>query len=372
MRPKPEVSIRRARAADAARLATIAEAAFARYVSLIGRRPLPMDEDHAPAIERGHALVAVCDGDVCGFATFDLTPPVAQLTTVAVAPDAQLRGVGRALIAAVEDRARAAGVRSLALYTNAAMTANVALYPRLGYAETGRRHEGGFDRVFFEKALAPATAKRGSVDGIYGRRVGASGARVDTADPLLFDIETPCDLATLLPGARAVRLEVGFGGGEHLIDHARREPEIGLIGVEPFETGLARAVRAAHENGLTNVRFHQGDARLVLDWLPAASLGRVDVLYPDPWHKQRHWKRRFISGPGLDRLARVVVPGGTVRFASDIASYVKWTRDHVAAHPAFTLADDSADPWPHWPGTRYEEKARREGRASRYLTLARR
>lgn len=331
-----------------------------------------MDENHAAAIARGGVLVAVCDSAVCGFATFRMARPTAELVTVAVAPDAQHRGIGRALIEAVEEHARATGARALTLYTNAAMAANLALYPRLGYAETAREREDGFDRVHFEKPLPPAMAKRGSVDGIYGRRVGASGARVDPADPLLFDIEAPCDLAALLPGARAVRLEVGFGGGEHLIDHALHEPGVGLIGIEPFETGLARAVRAAHERGLANVRFHQGDARLVLDWLPPASLERVDVLYPDPWHKQRHWKRRFISAPGLDRLARVLVPGGTVRFASDIAGYVKWTRDHVDAHADFTLSDDSAEPWPGWPGTRYEDKARREGRVSRYLTLARR
>ncbi len=370
-RPKSDVSIRRARPADADRLAVIAEEAFAPYIAAIGRRPAPMDEAHADAIARGEALVAVADGAVRGFATYALARPTASLITVAVTPAAQGQGVGSALIEAVEERARAAGAGTLALYTNAAMAGNLALYRARGYTEVARRHEEGFDRVFFEKPLAPAMAKRGSVDGIYGRRVGASGLRVDPADPLLFDIDRPCDLAALLPGKRAVRLEVGFGGGEHLIEHAGREPEVGLIGIEPFETGLARAVRAAREAGLANVRFHQGDARQVLDWLPPAALERVDVLYPDPWHKQRHWKRRFISTPGLDRLARVVVPGGTVRFASDIAGYVKWTRDHVAAHPQFSLTQDSETPWPHWPGTRYEDKARREGRPSRYLTLTR-
>lgn len=371
--PAPsEVSIRRARPSEAASLAAIAEGAFAPFVPAIGRRPAPMDEDHTRAIDEGRALVAIIDRKVAGYATFRLVPPRAELLTVAVAPGEQGQGLGRALIGAVEDRARAAGARTLALYTNVKMTANLALYPHLGFVETDRRDEGGFARVFFEKILAPAMATKGSVDGLYGRRVGASGARVDNADPFLFTLDKPCDLPAMFPGARAVRLEVGFGGGEHLIDHAAREPQVGLIGVEPFETGLARAVRLAHERGLLNVRFHQGDARMVLDWLPAASLERVDVLYPDPWHKQKHWKRRFISGPGLDRLARVVAPGGVVRFASDIDAYVKWTRAHVDAHEAFTLEEDSGDPWPHWTRTRYEAKARREGRTSRYLTIVRR
>lgn len=330
-----------------------------------------MDEDHAGAIARDGALVAIEDGAPCGFATFRAERPVSQLVTVAVLPSHQGRGIGAALVAAVEARARAAGASAIALYTNAAMTENLALYPRLGYAETGRRHEDGFDRVHFEKRLPPATAQKGSVDGLYGRRVGASGARVDPDDPRLFTLDALADPAALFPPVRAVHLEVGFGGGEHLIDRARREPDIGLLGVEPYETGLARALRAAREHGLANVRFHQGDAREVLDRLPAGSLGRVDVLYPDPWHKQRHWKRRFISAPGLDRVARALVPGGILRFASDIDTYVGWTRAHVEAHPAFTLTGDSAEPWPHWPGTRYEEKARREGRTSRYLTIER-
>lgn len=332
---------------------------------------MPMDEDYAAAILRGDALVAVADGEIVGLATFSTAPPVAKLTTVAVLPERQGEGIGPMLVSAVEARARAAGARRIALYTNAKMTANIALYPRLGYTETGRVSEKGFERVNFEKALPPAMAVKDSVDGLYGRRVGASGARVDRADPLLFGIDTPCDLASMFGPVRAVRLEVGFGGGEHLIDHALRMPETGFIGVEPYETGLARAARAAHEAGLANLRLHQGDARLVLDWLPDASLERVDVLYPDPWHKQRHWKRRFISAPGLDRLARVLSPGGELRFASDIESYVKWTRAHVAAHAAFTLERDSADPWPHWPGTRYEAKAIREGRPPRYLTIRR-
>ncbi|MEO1103667.1 MAG: GNAT family N-acetyltransferase [Pseudomonadota bacterium] len=329
-----------------------------------------MDEDRATAIVAGNALVLIEDGEIAGYATARLEPPRAELITVAVAPTHQGHGLGRALIEAVEERARAAGANALALYTNAAMTGNLALYPKLGFRETGRQKEAGFNRVYFEKALAPAMVVRPSVDGLYGRRKGPGKARVDPADPWLLDLSIPFSAAHF-SSMRPLRLEVGFGAGEHLIHHAGTAPDVGLIGVEPFQTGLARAIRDARAAGLTNVRFSSADAREVLDWLPEGALERVDVLYPDPWHKQKHWKRRFISAPGLDRLARALRQGGTVRFASDIDSYVRWTRAHVAAHPAFELAADSRHPWEGWPGTRYEAKARREGRPSRYLTLQR-
>ena len=373
-RAKSDATIRKAGPADRDRLAAIAEAAFAPYVAAIGRRPAPMDEDLGPALARGEGGVASVDDEVVGYAAYTLPHAPgepATLDTIALEPFAQGRGIGAALIAAVESHARAAGVRVLALYTNAKMTANLSLYPALGFVETGRRAEAGFDRVFFEKALPPATVTRPAVDGLYGRRRGQSAARVPDRHPRLVDIAVPFDRENLFPGARVLRLEVGFGGGEHLLDHAAREPDIGLLGAEPFETGLARALARADELGLANLRFFGGDARRLIEWLPDAALERVDVLYPDPWHKQRHWKRRFISADGLDRLARVIAPGGTVRFASDIPGYVKWTRDHVAAHPAFSLVGDSDAPWSHWPGTRYEAKAFREGRTPRYLTLLR-
>lgn len=330
-----------------------------------------MDEDFGAAVEAGLALVSMSQGVVDGYATFHLGGAHIDLVTVAVAPSAQGAGVGRALIDAVEDRGRAAGKTSVRLYTNAAMTDNLTYYPRLGYHEVDRRTEAGFSRVYFEKSLPPAMATKGAVEGLYGRRLGQSGRRAPDDHPRKLDLSVPFDKAALFPAARVIRLEVGFGGGEHLIDHAKRAPDVGLMGAEPFETGLARAIADAQAHQLTNLRLFGGDARDIIDWLPNAVLDRVDVLYPDPWPKQRHWKRRFISAEGLDRLARVVVPGGTVRFASDIDSYVRWTRAHVAAHASFTLEDDSPTPWDDWPGTRYEAKALREGRPPRYLTLRR-
>lgn len=365
-----DLTVRPATPDDLAALKAIAEAAFAPYVARIGRRPAPMDAAFEDAIAAGDVLVAERAGIVVGYAAARCRAPVAELDAVAVRPEAQGGGTGTALVAAAEARARGAGAHTMALYTNAAMERNLRLYPRLGYRMVGRRAQEGFDRVFFEKTLSPppAIATRPAVEGLFGRR-RVHGHRPD-ATYARYALDLGAPPAALFPG-RALRLEVGFGAGEHLVHHALGAPEIGLIGVEPFETGVRRAVRALEENGLGNVRLFMGDARDVLDWLPPAALERVDILYPDPWPKRRHWKRRFVSVAGLDRLARALGPGSTVRFASDIASYMDWTRAHVAAHPAFTLAADSDTAWPGWPGTRYEAKALREGRRPRYLTLRR-
>jgi tRNA (guanine-N7-)-methyltransferase len=138
---------------------------------------------------------------------------------------------------------------------------------------------------------------------------------------------------------------------------------------------MAKALAGIEAGGLRNVRLSADEATEVLDWLPPAALDRVDLLYPDPWPKQRHFKRRFVSAENLARLARVLRAGGTFRFASDIASYVEWTLRHVTDCPDFAWtaerADDWRRPWPGWPGTRYEAKARREGRLPTYLTFRR-
>ena len=174
---------------------------------------------------------------------------------------------------------------------------------------------------------------------------------------------------------RELRLEIGFGGGEHLRHQARGEPEIGFIGVEPFLNGFAKMVAAVAADGLRNVRLFAGDAAMLLERLPAASLARVDLLYPDPWPKRRHWKRRFVSPANLDLLARVLAPGGEFRFASDIPSYVDWALSHLLRRQDFAWTAETADdwrlPWPGWPSTRYEAKALREGRSPAYLTFQR-
>ena len=221
-------------------------------------------------------------------------------------------------------------------------------------------------------------------DTLYGRRVGKPLSprraalmqevfprlRIDPAAP------PPEDLAALFAHApERVHLEIGFGGGEHLVASAAGDPEAGFIGVEPFLNGMAKAVAAVADRGLANVRLFDGDAARLLAWLPAASLDRVDLLYPDPWPKKRHWKRRFVSEENLAEIARVLEPGGVFRFVSDIPAYVAWTLAHVLPRSDLSWtaerAVDWAQPFPGWPGTRYEAKAVRAGRTPTYLEFRR-
>ena len=186
----------------------------------------------------------------------------------------------------------------------------------------------------------------------------------------------PAEIASLFDKRpERIRLEIGFGGGEHLIHRAIEQPATAFIGVEPFVNSMAKLVGRIEETGARNIRLYDDDATVILDWLPDASLDQIDLLYPDPWPKKKHWKRRFVSAVNLDRFARVLKPGGHFCFASDIDTYVNWTLVHCGAHPAFVWTADNAVDWlapfEGWPGTRYEAKARREGRSSAYLTFRR-
>jgi tRNA (guanine-N7-)-methyltransferase len=194
--------------------------------------------------------------------------------------------------------------------------------------------------------------------------------RVDLAQP------APADLASLFPVAvEKLRLEVGFGGGEHLVHRAVENPSTGFIGVEPFVNSMAKLLGRVDELELRNIRVYDDDATQLLDWMPEASIDHIDLLYPDPWPKTRHWKRRFVSDVNLSRFHRVLKPGGIFCFASDIDTYVDWTLQHCRDHGGFEwTAEEPADwltPFANWPGTRYEAKARREGRSSAYLTFRR-
>ncbi|WP_306117356.1 MULTISPECIES: tRNA (guanine(46)-N(7))-methyltransferase TrmB [unclassified Roseitalea] len=189
-------------------------------------------------------------------------------------------------------------------------------------------------------------------------------------------VPAPADIARLFPHSpQTVVLEIGFGGGEHLLAHARRRPEAGFIGVEPFVNSMAKLLVALERTPAPNIRVYDDDATQLLDWLPDASIDEIDLLYPDPWPKPRHFKRRFVNRTNLDRFARVMKPGGVFRFASDIDSYVNWTLRHVGGHRCFAWtarrARDWRRPFPHWPGTRYEQKALAEGRKPAYLTVRR-
>lgn len=169
--------------------------------------------------------------------------------------------------------------------------------------------------------------------------------------------EGPFAPLDLMPGAKAVWLEIGFGGGEHMAGQAERAPETLIIGVEPFLNGVASALRHVEERGLTNVRVHQGDAREVAARLPDGCLDRVFILFPDPWPKSRHHKRRIVQSEFLAELARLLKPGGGLRFATDWAEYADWTRQRVPATGLFTAVDtDTAIPPADHLTTRYEEK----------------
>ncbi|SFZ84901.1 tRNA (guanine-N7-)-methyltransferase [Devosia enhydra] len=186
----------------------------------------------------------------------------------------------------------------------------------------------------------------------------------------------PLDPHTLLPEAARIILEIGYGGGEHLARKAAEAPDTGFIGCEVFSGGIAKMVQAIDENGLANVRLFTDDALKLLVTLPAASVDAVYLLYPDPWPKTRHHKRRFVSHTTLGELARVLRPGGTFHFATDIEDYANWTLAHVLRAPEFRFETNAAGDWhvpyPGWQSTRYEDKARREGRmTSFYLSFIR-
>jgi tRNA (guanine-N7-)-methyltransferase len=171
------------------------------------------------------------------------------------------------------------------------------------------------------------------------------------------------DLAQAFGGALppdGIWLEVGFGAGEHLVWQAKEHPGVGLIGCEPYINGVAKCLAHIKREGLENIRLFTDDARLVMSALPEQSLSRAFVLFPDPWPKSRHHKRRFVQRDNLDLLARLMKPGAELRLATDDPSYLPWMVEHACTHPAFEwLAERPAD-WrgrpADWPPTRYETK----------------
>lgn len=223
-----------------------------------------------------------------------------------------------------------------------------------------------------------------ATEAFYGRRKGKY-IRPRQADALVdglarhgldLSVAAPADLATLFEAdVASVKLEIGFGGGEHLLHAASRQPEIGFIGVEPFVNGMAKLMNVLEQQPLSNLRVYDDDATRLLDWLPEASLAGIDLFYPDPWPKKKHWKRRFVNEQNLNRFARALKPGGIFRFASDIDTYVNWTLLHCRVHDDFewqaAVSGDWHTPYEAWPGTRYEAKAFREKRTPAYLTFLR-
>lgn len=175
-------------------------------------------------------------------------------------------------------------------------------------------------------------------------------------------------------GDRPLWLEIGFGGGEHLIHQAVQNPDVGLIGAEPYINGVAMLLGKIREAEVSNLRVHPGDARDVFDVLPAGSVSKVFLNYPDPWPKKRHHRRRFVTPEHLEALAEVMHEGAELRVATDIEDYVRQTLEQVPKAGFEWQAETSADwkqPWSDWVSTRYEQKALREGRVPHYLTFIR-
>jgi tRNA (guanine-N7-)-methyltransferase len=229
-------------------------------------------------------------------------------------------------------------------------------------ADAPWRNRGAFHGRRKGKALRPhhATLIRDSLPAL----------RLDPASP------TPHRLAALFPHpVDDVHLEIGFGGGEHLAMRAAASPAVGFIGCEAYVNGVAKMLDLIERGKLENLRLWDDDATRVIDWLPEASVGRIYVLYPDPWPKRRHRKRRLLGEAMLGRLARIMRPGAELRFATDIDDYAAYVLAQASRLPQFAWtaerARDWLTPWAGWRSTRYEEKALREGRRPGYFTLCR-
>jgi tRNA (guanine-N7-)-methyltransferase len=217
---------------------------------------------------------------------------------------------------------------------------------------------------------------------LYGRRQGPKlrpgvGRLLADRLPVVgFAAGAGADPMALFAAApRALWLEIGFGGGEHLAALAAAHPQLGFLGVEPFVNGVAKLLRAIEDQGLRNIRILMDDARLLLAALPEGCIERAFVLFPDPWPKLRHHKRRIVNAETVAELARVIRGGGELRLATDDPDYARWMLAVLLAEPSFTWLADRAADWrgrpDDWPPTRYEGKALAAGRRPVYLRFGR-
>lgn len=218
----------------------------------------------------------------------------------------------------------------------------------------------------------------------YGRRRGRAPSARQKAlwQGLLPRVAVPGDaerlrrLPDLFPRpVRDVWLEIGFGGGEHLVWQAKQHPDIGFVGCEPFEDGVVKLLSAIELEALPNVRVWAADARPLLRLLPEAGIGRAFLLFPDPWPKKRHQKRRLVSGATVDQLVRVMRSGAELRIATDVGEYASAILRTVLANPRLGWTANSAEDWRRrprdWPRTRYEQKAVGSGRRCYYFRFSR-
>jgi tRNA (guanine-N7-)-methyltransferase len=218
----------------------------------------------------------------------------------------------------------------------------------------------------------------------FGRRKGhklrAHQAELiaDLLPQLSFDLATPPPArlgALFAPPVDEVKLEIGFGGGEHLIAEAEAHPQTGFIGCEPYVNGMAKILAQIETRGLRNIRLFAGDAAELLAWAPPTSLARIDLIHPDPWPKRRHWKRRFVQDATVMAMARALRDDGEFRFVCDIDDYSAWTLAHLTRSTDFAWtaerARDWREPFAGYTMTRYGRKAEREGRRAAYLHFRR-
>lgn len=226
------------------------------------------------------------------------------------------------------------------------------------------------------------SAATGSRRTLYGRSRGKTlrayhSRLIDSRLPQLeIPAITPLTAQALFEfSPDEIWLEIGFGGGEHLLAQASRNSRVGLLGCEPFINGVAKLVAGIEARQINNIRIRAADAQGLLEQLPNAALSKVFILYPDPWPKRRQRKRRLISPPVLGELARVAKVGALILFATDIDDYAGWALNQFLKSPAFSWraerSQDWLEPWPDWTATRYETKALREGRIPVYLTFER-
>jgi tRNA (guanine-N7-)-methyltransferase len=241
-------------------------------------------------------------------------------------------------------------------------------------------------------ATAGDPADRDAGDGVAARPPGSFFGRrkghklrihqLELIEQLLprlsLDIATPAptDLTEMFERPVGdVRLEIGFGGGEHLVAEALAFPDLGFIGCEPYVNGMAKILARIEAHDIVNIRLFAGDAAELLAWTPPRSLARIDLIHPDPWPKRRHWKRRFVQDATVAAMARALKVDGEFRFVSDVDDYGAWTLAHLARSPDFAWTAERASdwrlPWADYTMTRYGEKATREGRVAAYLRFRR-
>lgn len=227
----------------------------------------------------------------------------------------------------------------------------------------------------------PVTERRNFYGRVHGKTLRASQKQYlaeDLGKVRLSGVTVEDNLSRALLdpvalfGDRPLWLEVGFGGGEHLVHMAARYPDMGIIGCEPFVNGVAMLLGKIRAAGVDNLRIHPGDVRDLFDVLPDASVAKCFLNYPDPWPKARHHRRRFVTPEYLGALARVMKPGAEFRVATDIPDYVRQTLEEVPV-AGFDLVAQTGQggAWEDWISTRYEQKALREGREPHYLTFVR-